>query len=44
MIGDVEQFDTRMKILNCLSQIVERMELKVFDYLYLYHFFFHLNL
>ncbi|RHZ44598.1 hypothetical protein Glove_718g38 [Diversispora epigaea] len=26
LIGDVEQFDSRMKILNCLSLIVERME------------------
>ncbi|CAG8445796.1 3687_t:CDS:10 [Acaulospora colombiana] len=26
LIGEVEQFDSRMKILNCLSLIVERME------------------
>ncbi|CAG8490758.1 5104_t:CDS:10 [Diversispora eburnea] len=26
LIGDVKQFDSRMKILNCLSLIVERME------------------
>ena len=26
LIGEVEQFESRMKILNCLSLVVERMD------------------